>query len=219
MNNKNTLLWLVDTQKDFMNEDGLLYVQGAEAIKPILEQLTQFAKNNDMKVVNTADWHYEYSEELSNNPDFLNTFPKHCMSNTPGVCYINETTPSDSTNITFRWDAKKYSDKFIEEGVDRLREIIITKDKFDVFSGNKYTDKITKSLKNIGFTDIIIAGVATNVCVAFAVNGLLERGFNVTVIENGIKELPDITSPVEEWKTKGVKLINFNELKTIYNYG
>lgn len=214
MNNKNTFFWNVDTQKDFMNEDGSLYVQGAEGIKPVLKQLTQYARDNDIKIINTADWHYEDSEELSENPDFVNTFPQHCMANTPGVWYIDETTPNDSTNITFRWDAE-YSDKFINEGVTRLREIIITKDKFDVFTGSVHTDKITTALKNEGYTDVIVYGVATNVCVACAVTGLLERGFNVTVIENAIKELPDIPSPVEEWKTKGAKLINFNELETI----
>ena len=34
------IFWDVDTQHDFMDPDGKLYVQGAELIKPKLEQLT-----------------------------------------------------------------------------------------------------------------------------------------------------------------------------------
>ncbi len=211
LNKDNTVFFNVDTQKDFMNEDGSLYVQGAEGIKPILRKLTNFAKENDIKVINTADWHYDDSKELSDDPDFINTFPPHCMSNTEGVWYIDETTPVDGVNITLRWDAE-YTDKFIQESVARLREIIITKDKFDVFSGSPHADKITDALKTEGYTDVIVYGVATNVCVDCAVVGLLERGFNVSVIEDGIKELPDIPSPVNEWVEKGARLIKFSEL-------
>lgn len=211
MDNKKTIFWNVDTQKDFMNEDGSLYVQGAEGIKPTLKALTQYAKENGIKVINTADWHYEDSEELSETPDFINTFPNHCMANTPGVWYVDETAPVDGVNITFRWDAE-YSDKFLTESVARLREIIITKDKFDVFAGSPHTDKVTEVLKAEGYTDVVVYGVATNVCVNFAVVGLLERGFNVTVIEDGIKELPDIPSPVNEWVEKGAVLTTFDQL-------
>jgi nicotinamidase/pyrazinamidase len=213
INNKNTFFMNVDTQKDFMNEDGSLYVQGAEVIKPTLAKLTQYAKENNIKVVNTADWHYDDSEELSDEPDFINTFPPHCMANTDGVWYVEETTPVDDINITFRWDAKDYSEKFINGIMEsKVREIIITKDKFDVFSGNPYTDRITNALKETGYTDVIVYGVATNVCVNCAVLGLLERGFNVTVVEDAIKELPDIPSPIESWIEKGATLTTFDQL-------
>ncbi len=213
IDNKKTIFWNVDTQKDFMNEDGALYVEGAEGIKPTLAKLTQYAKENDIMVVNTADWHYENSEELSDTPDFVNTFPPHCMSNTEGVWYIDETKPVDDVNITFRWDAEDYSDKFINGIIEsRIREIIITKDKFDVFSGNAYTDKITTAIKGNGFTDVIIYGVASNVCVDFAVKGLLNKGFNVTIIEDAIKGLPDIPSPLETWLHNGAKLTTFDQL-------
>jgi len=209
-----TILCNVDTQKDFMNEDGSLYVQGAEDIKPILRKITQFAKENDIKVINTADWHYEDSEELSETPDFVNTFPQHCMANTPGVWYVEETTPNDSTNITFRWDAE-YSDKFINERVAKSREIIITKDTFDVFTGNKHTNRITTALKTEGFTDVVVYGVAGDVCVMCAVNGLLDRGFNVSLVDDGTKPLN--TEKYESLKNIWIEddkftLINFKEL-------
>lgn len=211
MDNKKTIFWNVDTQIDFMNEDGALYVQGAEGIKPTLAKLTQYAKENNIKVINTADWHYDNSEELSDTPDFINTFPPHCMSNTPGVWYVEETKPLDGVNIVFRWDGE-YSDKFITESVARIREVIITKDKFDVFAGSTHTDKITSALKNEGYTDVVVYGVATNVCVDRAVIGLIERGFNVTVVEDAIKELPDIPSPVSTWVENGAVLTTFDKL-------
>ena len=72
---KDILFWNVDTQFDFMSASGKLYVPGAEQIKPILKQITAFAKSNNIQVVNTADFHYANSKELSNKPDFITSFP------------------------------------------------------------------------------------------------------------------------------------------------
>lgn len=211
INNKNTFFMNVDTQKDFMNENGSLCVQGAEGIKPILAKLTKFAKETNIKVINTADWHYDDSEELSDTPDFINTFPPHCMANTPGVWYVDETAPVDGVNVVFKWNSE-YSDKFINETISRLREVIVTKDKFDVFSGSPHTEKITDALKEQGYTNVVVYGVATNVCVNCAVIGLLERGFNVTVVEDAIKELPNIPSPINDWVKRGAILTTFDNL-------
>ena len=209
--NSKTFFLNVDTQKDFMNRNGSLYVQGAEDIKPTLAKLTKYAKENNIKVINTADWHYEDSEELSDTPDFINTFPPHCMSNTSGAWYVDETKPVDDVSIIIKWD-NKYTDKFIKESTQRIREIVITKDKFDVFSGSVHTNKIIGALKEGGYTDVVIYGVAGNICVNFAVIGLLDRGFNVTVVEDAIKELPDIPSTVNEWIKKGAVMSTFDKI-------
>lgn len=213
MDNKKTIFWNTDTQKDFMDEDGSLYVQGAESIKPILAKLTKYAKENNIKVINTADWHYDDSEELSDTPDFINTFPPHCMSNTPGVWYVNETKPVDDINIVFRWDAE-YTHEFLNDSVVRMRELIITKDKFDVFAGNPHTDKITNALKKEGYTDVVVYGVTSDICVSYAVKGLLDRGFNVHLIEDGIKALNDDNYQTlkENWlQIDNFNLSNYNE--------
>ena len=64
MKNKKIIFWNVDTQKDFMNPDGALYVEGAESIKPNLKKLTEFARENNIFVVNTADFHFPDDKEL-----------------------------------------------------------------------------------------------------------------------------------------------------------
>ena len=51
------IFWNVDTQKDFINKDGALYVKDAETIKPALATLTNFARKNNIKVINTGDYH------------------------------------------------------------------------------------------------------------------------------------------------------------------
>ena len=203
---KNKLIfWNVDTQVDFVEPQGKLYVQGAEKIKPLWQQITDFAKQKNIRVVYTADFHYPESEELSDDPDFINTFPQHCMANTSGAEYIAETQPEDA--VEFDWD-KNY-DTF--ETVKSARNTVIRKDAFDVFAGNPYTDTILQILSP---ETVVVYGVTTNVCVNDAVIGLSKRVKRVIVILDAIKELPNIPLPFGEWKRLGVEMMTFEELES-----
>lgn len=206
MKTSEILFWNVDTQVDFMEPDGKLYAQDAEKIKPVLKMLTNFAVEHEIRVVNTADFHYKESAELSSNPDFINTFPEHCMADTRGAEYVAETKPADP--VVFDWD-KEYAS--LDE-VKTRQNIVIRKDAFDVFAGNPYTEKIVELLAP---KTVIVYGVTTNVCVNDAVIGLAKRVNKVYVVEDAIKELPNIPLPFEDWKDKGVELIHFSELHKI----
>lgn len=204
------IFWNVDTQFDFVSPDGKLYVAGAELLKPNWEKLTQLAKTNLITVVNTADWHYPGSAELSTNPDFINTFPEHCMANSAGAEYIEETKPENPFVID--WETENYISKNKVDTINQ-RNIIVRKDAFDVFSGNPYTEQLLKLLSP---ETIIVYGVTTNVCVNDAVVGLAKRGKNVIVVENAIKELPNIPLPFENWKKLGVKMMNLDKIGKMF---
>ncbi len=199
------LFWNVDTQFDFMNRQGKLYVPGAEAIFANLQTVTDFAEDQNIQVVNTADYHFSNSKELSDTPDFIHTFPQHCMADSKGAEFAAETAPKNAANLP--WDTI-FSDKDLKETA-RHRNIIIRKDAFDVFSGNKNTERL---LHIIAPKTVFIYGVTTNVCVHFAVMGLAERGISVFVLEDTIKELPNIPIPFEQWDNAGVKRITLDAM-------
>lgn len=67
----------VDTQKDFMNQDGALYVPDAELIKPNIVALTEYARSNRIPLLGSIDAH------RVDDPEF-NVFPKHCVVGTEG---------------------------------------------------------------------------------------------------------------------------------------
>lgn len=205
------LFWNVDTQVDFISPGGKLYVPGAELLKPTWKQITQLAKNKKITVVNTADYHFPNSKELSKNPDYVTTFPPHCMANTSGVEYVSETVPENP--LFFDWD-KKY--EINAETLNRKlhRNIIIRKDAFDVFAGNPFAEDI---LKIISPKTVVVYGVTTNVCVNDAVVGLAKRVNKVYVIEDAIKELPNIPLPFENWKNLGIEMISLNNLEILLN--
>ena len=209
MNLANWLFWNVDTQVDFMLPQGKLYVSGAELIVPKLKKLTKLALTKSIRVVSTADFHYEDSKELSLNPDYVETFPPHCMANTSGAKYITETNPKDP--IIFEWKKNFNISAKISE-IEKHRNIVIRKDAFNVFEGNPFTDKIISAISP---ETVVVYGVATNVCVNDAVIGLAKRVKYVYVIEDAIKELPNIPLPFETWKKLGVKMITLNDLENL----
>nr|WP_321355485.1 isochorismatase family cysteine hydrolase [uncultured Draconibacterium sp.] len=203
MENEKLIFWNVDTQVDFVEPGGKLYVEGAEKIKPLWQQITDFAKQKNIRVVNTADFHYPESAELSDNPDFVNTFPQHCMANTSGAEYVAETQPEEA--VEFDWD-KDY-DSF--DAIESARNIVIRKDAFDVFAGNPYTDNMLQVLSPEA---VVVYGVTTNVCVNDAVVGLSKRVKRVIVLKDAIKELPNIPLPFDEWEKLGVEMLAFEDL-------
>ena len=143
MNLSDWLFWNVDTQNDFVSPEGKLYVQGAELLKPKWKKITQLAEMNSICVVNTADYHYSDSAELSSNPNFINTFPPHCMARTKGAEYIAETNPENP--VVLNWDENFQN---ISATIDREKNknIVIRKDTFDVFKGNPLTESILNFL-------------------------------------------------------------------------
>jgi len=203
---KELLFWNVDTQFDFMNKEGKLYVPDSELILPLLERITSFAKEADIQVVNSADHHFPDAKELSEVPDFISTFPPHCMANTDGAAYMAEVKPENASIL--KWD-KLYSSNEIET-LTKSRNLVVLKDVFDVFEGNPNTLSLVKTLAP---KKVFVYGVTTNVCVDCAVCGLANQGIQVFVIEDAIKELPNIPLPFEKWNALGVSRIKFSELE------
>lgn len=203
-----TIFWNVDTQYDFMKPDGKLFIPGATEIEGNLEYLTRIAADYNIKVVNTADYHTLQSRELSDTPDFKTTFPPHCLVGSKGVEFIDATKPANSYVIDWR------DPNFNPAELQKHRNIVLCKDEFDAFhpTGAPHTEKVLNILNP---HRAIVYGVATNVCVDFAVQGLLQRGVEVYVPTDAIKELPGL--PLEKvfdsWKNEGAVLIKTMEVR------
>ena len=69
--------WDVDSQQDFLLPTGALHVPDSEGIIPLLERLTRFAREKHIRILASADDHSPADRELSDHPDFTETFPPH----------------------------------------------------------------------------------------------------------------------------------------------
>jgi nicotinamidase/pyrazinamidase len=207
MDKSKIIFWNVDTQVDFIEPNGKLYVQGAEEIKPVLRKITDFARLEGIRVINTCDWHFVNSAELSKNPDYVTSFPEHCMAGTSGAEFISETLPEYPIAIDWEGNVGIFAEI---NNPEQYRNIVIRKDAFDVFAGNPHTEKILQILNP---EKVFAYGVTTNVCVDMAVTGLADRGIKVYVFEDAIKELPNIPLPYFKWRNMGVEMISFADVR------
>src|SRR3977135_3968961 len=162
------IFWDVDTQYGFMHADGKLYVPEAERIIANLQRLTDYAHNHGIRVLASADDHVIGHPELSDTPDWQRTFPAHCLRGTPGQKKIPETALRDPLVIEpARSDSKSLADRLRGHSGD----ILFHKHRFDVFTN----ENVTTVLDLLDPADIVLYGVATDVCDKAAVEGLLER--------------------------------------------
>jgi nicotinamidase/pyrazinamidase len=203
------IFWDVDTQYDFMHADGKLYVPEAERIIDNLKRLTDYAHEQGIRVVASADDHVVSDAEISDRPDWKSTFPPHCMRGTPGQEKIPETALRAAMVIEpERIDAKTLGDRVRAHKGD----ILFHKHRFDVFTN----ENVAPVVELVAPDDIVLYGVATDVCDKAAVEGLLERRpqtrlFVVTDAVKGIDK--DVSEQLlKEWGDEGVRLVKTNEV-------
>ena len=188
------VLWDVDTQVDFMLPDGKLYVPGAEQTAPAMRRLVQAARTAGIPHVASADDHELTDDEISDEPDFSSTYPPHCLRGTRGARKVPETEQEDPVPITLELLPERYL---------RGREFLLLKKHFDVFT-NPNTDRLLAVLDP---DEVILFGVATDVCDDAAIRGLLERGRRVRFVEDAARGLDEqrTSACIAAWREAGVE--------------
>ena len=200
------VLWDVDTQHDFMLPEGKLYVPGAEEAAPAMARLVAAAREAGVVHVASADDHELNDPEISDEPDFRNTFPPHCLRGTPGAEKVPETKQSDP----FPFSLVPFPPGLIPELVEGRRELLLLKKNFDVFT-NPNTDALLAALDP---EEIVVFGVATDVCDDAAIQGFLRRGRRVRFVEDAARGLDEerVAACTASWREGGVEFTTADEL-------
>jgi nicotinamidase/pyrazinamidase len=157
----------IDTQRDFLEPAGALYVPGSEEIRSNLARLTRFAVDHHIPVLATACAHTPDDAEFAR-------FPLHCLIGTRGQERIAETA----------------CDTVVLDLGERLTRSIpphltLLKRELDVFS-RKDTDPLIARY-NLSHPTFVVYGVATDYCVRAAATGLLARHCRVAIVVDAIR--------------------------------
>lgn len=214
--------WVVDAQIDFLTPDGRLYVRdladpsdpGSVQIVPTLRRAVEWMRERCDVLVFTGDWHALEDEEIDPvSPDpTRGTYPPHCMGRSEdpterrGAAIIDELRPQDP--LVLGLDAGPGEAREIaHRAVAERRPVFIQKTRFDVFTGNRSTESLLASLREELGSDpeIVVVGVARDVCVTQAVDGMQSRGYRVTVLADatwGLGLEPEETT-LARWRRKG----------------
>jgi nicotinamidase/pyrazinamidase len=195
------ILWDVDTQVDFMLPGGKLYVGGAEETVPAMKRLVEGARAAGIPHVASADDHELTDDEISEEPDFRATYPPHCLRGTPGAAKVPETAQEDPVPLGLTVVPEKWL---------RGREFLLLKKSFDVFT-NPNTEWL---LERLDPEEVIVFGVATDVCDDAAIRGLLARGRTVTFVEDAARGLDEARTAAAQaaWREGGVRFATSAEV-------
>ena len=214
--------WIVDVQEDFMHPEGRLYIHdlfddsdpGAVEIIPALEAGTAWMRANCDVIVYTGDWHGLEDPEIDPvAPDpARDTYPPHCMGRSPdpveraGAEVIGEIRPVDP--LVLAHDAANEEAALVARlAVKQGRPVFVQKTRFNVFEGNPACETFVRSLGEVlgRALEFVVIGVARDVCVTQAVDGLQARGYAVTAVRDatwGLGLEPEAET-LARWAGKG----------------
>lgn len=161
-------LFVIDVQNDF-TEGGALGVDGgAAAAEAITAYLQQHPDRYDV-VIASRDWHNADDDNGGHfatdaAPDFVRTWPVHCVAETPGAEYH----PALDVSLV---------DVHVRKGQGVPA--------YSIFEGT--TDDglaFPDALDRLGVTDIDVVGIATDHCVRASALDALAAGRRVTVLDD-----------------------------------
>jgi nicotinamidase/pyrazinamidase len=200
------ILWDVDTQVDFMEQTGKLYVPGAKDVAPAMALLVDAARAAGITHVASADDHELTDPEISDAPDFRNTYPPHCLRGTRGAEKILETKQRDPLPLSL----VPFPPGLVPAMLEGRREILLLKKNFDVFT-NPNTEAVLVALDP---DEIIVFGVATDVCDDAAIRGFLLRGRRARFVEDAARGLDEVRTAacLAAWRDRGVEFSTAEEV-------
>ncbi|MDX8145966.1 isochorismatase family protein [Lentzea sp. BCCO 10_0061] len=172
-------LIVVDVQNDFC-EGGSLAVNGGAAVAAAISQ--HIATSAYDHVVATRDYHVDPGSHFSLTPDFIDSWPVHCVAGTPGASFHPE--------------------------LDVARvEQVFSKGRFAAaYSGFEAENDLAGWLTDNGVTDVDVVGIATDHCVRATALDAQRNGFRTTVLVDLTAAVSPTTrdAAVDELRAAGV---------------
>jgi nicotinamidase/pyrazinamidase len=158
-------LIVVDVQIDFC-EGGALGVDGGAAVA---ERIAGWIAANGERytaIVATRDWHpRELPGHFAERPDFVETWPPHCVQRTDGARFH----PALQEHFSHRRIGRVFS----KGGRSAA---------YSGFEGTSRRASLTSVLHRAGVTHVEVCGIATSHCVRATVLDALAHGFDTTAL-------------------------------------
>ena len=180
-----TALVVVDVQRDFC-EGGSLAVAGGAAVAAAVRELVASAHGYAC-VVATRDHHIDPGSHFSTEPDFVDSWPRHCEVGTPGVEFHDALGFRDFDAV---FDKGEYAAAYSG---------------FEGHSGDGET--LSGWLSEQGVDQVDVCGIATDHCVRATALDAAREGFDTTVLLDLTAAVaPDrLGSTLEQLASAGVR--------------
>jgi nicotinamidase/pyrazinamidase len=181
-------LLIVDVQNDFCEGGSLAVSGGAEVARSIGALLAGLDRDSYAHIVATQDHHVDPGSHFSAAPDYVGTWPPHCVAGTLGSDFHPSLDPAGFEAV-FRKGAHSAA-----------------------YSGFEGADAdgvpLAAWLRERGITAVDIAGIATDHCVRATATDAATAGFTTRVLLDLTAGVAADTTKaaLDEMRTAGVEL-------------
>jgi len=181
-------LVIVDVQNDFCEGGSLAVTGGAEVARAISGYLAGSGRDRYAYIVATQDHHVDPGPHFSAAPDFVRTWPPHCVAGTPGADF-HPGLDTSAFEAVFRKGAHSAA-----------------------YSGFEGADAdgtpLAAWLRERGVTAVDVAGIATDHCVRATATDAATAGFTTRVLLDLTAGVAADTTKaaLDEMRTAGVDL-------------
>ena len=159
-------LIVVDVQNDFCEGGSLAVAGGAAVAAAITRYLHGPAAGQYAHIVATRDHHVDPGSHFSAHPDYLDSWPPHCVAGTAGAAFHPDLDASRFDEVFVKGEhAAAYSGfEGVSSGPDGAGQ------------------PLAGWLADRGVTAVDVAGIATDYCVRATVADAVRLGFSVRVL-------------------------------------
>ncbi|MDQ8705732.1 isochorismatase family protein [Streptomyces sp. LHD-70] len=172
-------LIVVDVQNDFCEGGSLAVAGGADVAAAVTDLIGQAAGAGYQHVVATRDHHIAPGDHFSDHPDFVHSWPAHCVAGTEGVGFHPNFAPAVASGAI---------DAVFDKGAYTA-----------AYSGFEGADENGTSLagwlRAREVSEVDVVGIATDHCVRATALDAAREGFRTKV-------LLDLTAGVAEASTE-----------------
>ncbi|MFD5793798.1 isochorismatase family protein [Streptomyces diastatochromogenes] len=185
-------LIVVDVQNDFCEGGSLAVAGGADVAAAITELIGQAGGTGYRHVVATRDHHIAPGGHFADNPDFVRSWPAHCVAGTEGVGFHPNFAPAVASGaVDAVFDKGAYSAAYSGfEGADE--------------NGVALADW----LRAREIVEVDVVGIATDHCVRATALDAVKEGFRTHVLLDltaGVSA-ETTTAALQELREAGVEL-------------
>ncbi len=202
-------LIIVDVQKDFCEGGSLAVDGGAQVAADISDHIDEQAGSYDY-IVATQDWHIDPGSHFSETPDYVDSWPVHCVADTKGSDFHRD-LDTESIDAVFRkgqfeaaysgFEGVKAPDDEVPTGEQKLGGAAAEPDE-DLLTLDDW-------LRDHEVDDVVIAGLATDYCVRATALDALQAGYTVSLLTELTRGVHAERSEdaLDELEAAGVELV------------
>jgi nicotinamidase/pyrazinamidase len=180
-------LIIVDVQNDFC-EGGSLAVAGGTVVARAITGLLAGSHGYD-HVVATADHHIDPGSHFAEEPDFVDSWPRHCVAGTEGADFhpALDTAPIEAVFRKGHYDAA-----------------------YSGFEGDAEGQSLADWLRSRGVDQVDVVGIATDYCVRATAADAVKEGFDTRVLTGLTAGVADdsTAAALDELRSAGVHLVS-----------